>query len=103
MIDALEELELAYPKVDANKRAELKLVQAELEGEVAGKAKGGKQGKKAKGAKQGKRGEQGKQGKGAGLAADDGASPGDGAGQRDSRTAHRAVGTEGRGATTGTV
>ena len=33
VIDALEELELAYPKVDATKRAELKLVQNELEHE----------------------------------------------------------------------
>jgi PPK2 family polyphosphate:nucleotide phosphotransferase len=33
VIDALEELELAYPKVDATKRAELKLVQTELEHE----------------------------------------------------------------------
>jgi len=113
VIDALEELDLAYPKVDANKRAELKLVQAELENEVAGKQgkqgkkgkKGeqGKQGKKAKGAKKGEQARQVKGAKGGGLAADDGGSAGDGAGQRDSRTTHRAVGTEGRGATTGTV
>ncbi len=109
VIDALEELELAYPKVDANKRAELKLVQAELEAEVAGKGKGGKKakgGKKGEQGKKGKKGEQARQGKGAkgaGLAADDGGSAGDGVGQRDSRTNHRAVGTEGRGATTGTV
>src|SRR4029079_5239374 len=131
VIDALEELDLAYPKVDANKRAELKLVQAELENEVAGKqgkqgqegqkgeqgtnaqqgekgkqgkkAEQGKQGKKAKGAKKGEQARQVKGAKGGGLAADDGGSAGDGAGQRDSRTTHRAVGTEGRGATTGTV
>jgi len=113
VIDALEELDLAYPKVDANKRAELKLVQAELENEVAGKQgkqgkkgkKGeqGKQGKKAKGGKKGVQARQVKGANGGGLAADDGGSAGDGAGQRDSRTTHRAVGTEGRGATTGTV
>jgi PPK2 family polyphosphate:nucleotide phosphotransferase len=33
VIDALEELELGYPKVDANKRAELTMVQSELEQE----------------------------------------------------------------------
>jgi len=100
VIDALEELELAYPKVDANKRAELKLVQAELEAEVASKGKGARKGKKAK---EGKKGKKGKGAREAGHAAGDGGSAGDGAGQRDSRTTHRAVGTEGRGATTGTV
>jgi len=39
VVDALEELDLAYPVVDANKREELKLVQAELEKEGSGKAK----------------------------------------------------------------
>ena len=38
-IDALEELDLAYPKVDATKREELKLVKSELEREGAGKKK----------------------------------------------------------------
>ena len=33
VIDALEELDLAYPVVDSHKREELKLVQAELEKE----------------------------------------------------------------------
>jgi PPK2 family polyphosphate:nucleotide phosphotransferase len=33
IVDALEELELTYPVVDAHKREELKLVQTELEGE----------------------------------------------------------------------
>ena len=37
VIDALEELDLAYPKVDATKRAELKLVRTELEHEGEGK------------------------------------------------------------------
>jgi PPK2 family polyphosphate:nucleotide phosphotransferase len=39
VIDALEELDLAYPKVDATKREELKLVRSELEREGAGKEK----------------------------------------------------------------
>jgi hypothetical protein len=39
VIDALEELDLAYPKVDATKREELKLVRTELEREGAGKKK----------------------------------------------------------------
>jgi len=39
VVDALEELDLTYPVVDANKREELKLVQAELEKEGSGKAK----------------------------------------------------------------
>jgi len=43
VVDALEELDLAYPVVDANKREELKLVQAELEKEGSGKAKRAKQ------------------------------------------------------------
>jgi len=42
VIDALEELDLAYPKVDATKREELKLVRTELEREGAGKKKGKK-------------------------------------------------------------
>jgi len=44
VIDALESLDLAYPTVDAAKREELKLVQTELEHEVA-------PGKKSKGKK----------------------------------------------------
>ena len=36
VIDALEELDLAYPKVDATKREELKLVKTELEREGGG-------------------------------------------------------------------
>jgi PPK2 family polyphosphate:nucleotide phosphotransferase len=42
VIDALEELDLAYPKVDATKRAELKLVRTELEREAGGKKTKGK-------------------------------------------------------------
>ncbi len=39
VIDALEELDLAYPKVDATKREELKLVKTELEREGGGQKK----------------------------------------------------------------
>jgi PPK2 family polyphosphate:nucleotide phosphotransferase len=39
IVDALEELDLTYPVVDAHKREELKLVQAELEKEGPGKKK----------------------------------------------------------------
>ena len=112
VIDALEELDLAYPKVDANKREELKLVQAELEARSRGRRQGGQarprrpsRARRPSGPSRASAAEAqaaASRARRAGLAADDGASPGDGAGQRDSRTAHRAVGTEGRGATTGT-
>jgi PPK2 family polyphosphate:nucleotide phosphotransferase len=51
VIDALEELDLAYPKVDANKRAELKVIQNELqqEGERREKKKKRAGGKKDEG------------------------------------------------------
>jgi PPK2 family polyphosphate:nucleotide phosphotransferase len=39
VVDALEELDLAYPKVDATKREELKLVKSELEREGPGRKK----------------------------------------------------------------
>jgi polyphosphate kinase 2 (PPK2 family) len=39
VIDALEELDLAYPKVDATKREELKLVKSELERESGSQKK----------------------------------------------------------------
>jgi PPK2 family polyphosphate:nucleotide phosphotransferase len=42
IVDALEELDLAYPEVDAHKREELKLVQAELEKESPARTKGKK-------------------------------------------------------------
>jgi len=98
VIDALEELDLAYPKVDSHKRAELKLVQAELETEGAGK-----KGKKAKGAKGAEGGKGAKGAKGDGDAASDGARRTISDAERSMPKAHTAVGTEGKGATTGTV
>ncbi len=99
VIDALEELDLAYPKVDSHKRAELKLVQAELETEGAGKkGKKAKAGKKAKKAKdEGRRTKDGR----ARQASAEATTDGDGSEALPQE--HRAVGTEGRGATTGTV
>ncbi len=46
VVDALEELDLTYPVVDAHKREELKLVQTELEKEGPAKEKKEKKGKK---------------------------------------------------------
>jgi len=99
VIDALEELDLAYPKVDSHKRAELKLVQAELETEGAGKkGKKAKAGKKVKKAKdEGRRTKDGR----ARQASAEATTDGDGSEALPQE--HRAVGTEGRGATTGTV
>jgi PPK2 family polyphosphate:nucleotide phosphotransferase len=49
IVDALQDLDLQYPAVDAHKREELRLVQAELENEANGRPpKGGKAGKPAK-------------------------------------------------------
>ena len=44
VVDALEELDLTYPVVDAHKREELKLVQTELEKEGSAKRKEGEEG-----------------------------------------------------------
>jgi PPK2 family polyphosphate:nucleotide phosphotransferase len=46
VVDALEELDLTYPEVDAHKREELKLVQVELEKERSGQTKKSKSAKK---------------------------------------------------------
>jgi PPK2 family polyphosphate:nucleotide phosphotransferase len=99
VIDALEELDLAYPKVDSHKRAELKLVQAELETEGAGKkGKKARAGKKAKKAK-----DEGRRTKDARARPASAAATTDGGGNEALPPDHVAVGTEGRGATTGTV
>jgi PPK2 family polyphosphate:nucleotide phosphotransferase len=104
VIDALEELDLAYPKVDSHKRAELKLVQAELETEGAGKkGKKAKAGREAKAGKKAKGGRKGKNAKGDGDATNDGGPRTVSNADQSMPIEHPAVVTEGRGATTGTV
>ena len=95
------------PRWTPTKRAELKLV-VELEPEVGAQGQAGKKApgrpSRASGASEGKKGKKGKQGKGSGAMRQSMVAARSGRrrlAQRDSRTAHRAVGTEGRGATTG--
>ena len=107
VIDALEELDLAYPEGGRQqaRRAEAGSGRARErssgQGGRARRASGASRASSGQEGRAGQAGQQGKRAKGAGLAADDGGSAGDGAGPRGAQREHRAVGTEGRGATTG--
>ncbi len=87
VIDALEELDLAYPTVDAHKRDELKLVRGELEQEgQTKKAKQEQRDKAASKAKKGKKAKEGKEGR-EGKAAKEGNAAKAGKGPREAKPA----------------